>query len=134
MTAGEPDQVTRLVGLASRLDGIRCDRWHAITFDVDRVAAIAADLPAAEAVRMGNRIRATTDAEMHIRCTDACPPGCGVDRVPAGPLGEVWDAPPYVWEHAGVFTTVTAVCVRPNLYLETWVHPVETPVTGSGHR
>lgn len=116
------DQATRLIGLASRLDGARGDRWRG-EFDVDRVAAIAADLEPAEAARLGNRLRAAGDVEAGIRCDDSCPPGCGLDRVPPAPLGEVWDAAPYVWEHAGVFTTVTAVTVTPGVFLESWTHP-----------
>jgi hypothetical protein len=124
MNVREPDQAARLVGLATRLDGARGDRWRG-EFDVDRVAAIAADLSPAEAARLGNRLRAAGDAEAGIRCDDSCPPRCGVDRVPPASLGEVWDAPLYVWEHAGVFTTVTAVTVTPGLFLESGTHPAQ---------
>ncbi len=122
-----PDQAARLVEQAARIDDTRTDRHRdGSTFVVDRVAAIADALSPVEAARMGNRLRRTGDAERGIRCTDVCPPGCGVDPVPAVAPGEVWDARPYVWEHAGVFTTVTAVTVTAGLYLEGFTHPCQT--------
>lgn len=133
MSAREPDQAARLVGLADRIECARSDRWRG-EFDVDRVAEVAPTLDAAEAVRLGNRLRAAVDAETRLKCTDACPPGCRLDPVPTVPLGEVWDARPYTWEHAGVWTTVTAVSVVSGVFLESWTHPVELSRDRWGHQ
>lgn len=100
-----------VVELAARLDDWATERGQPGP-DLDVYAQMAVGLDAVELTRMANRLR---DAVAALYRRPADEPA----RVPAAPLGEVWDAPVRVWQYDGKTTHITAVAVHARLYLDT---------------
>lgn len=116
------EQVARVVEQAARLADVRVDTRRGELPDPVRFAGMAARVGAADAARIGNRLRATVAESRRGYGAPA-----DVDRVPFEPLGEVWDAPIRVWEWAGTTHHTAAVTVSHGVYLDTYQGPYEGP-------
>lgn len=110
MTAPEITIPADILHLVYRLGDLRIDQ-RADGPDFDRFEAVAAGLTPTEAARMANRLRAGVAEQGRWSGYDTTP-------VPASPLGEVWDAPAYVWQWHGTHHLVTAMSVTP-IYIGT---------------